>query len=357
MRRSRPHALPHHRRGIAVARGGARLCPRGRHRHDRSARHRRPQRAGRCRAPSWSRPRGACGLPALSVSCICTPLLKWSPPEQGGAGQGRPVRLRSRRPHAGRGLRADLRVCATSRRAQPAHAFKLSDLRRIPRGRFARANRRNCWRWRTKFDMKLHVENEGVCNIAGFAELEALVTAYRHPRLRALPDISNAFGQASPPICRRSGATAACSRTSWHFKDYDNASPPLRRRRRGRSCRIASLLAQTLPAHDAPLTLTIETHARTPSRRSSPRRSMRCTVAPLVDSLPQARSQHACQAEAIRDAACPGGAPMRTFRRANRPRRPTAPGVSRRSRVCPGAVRPLRCAVTGCYPGDSRTCA
>ena len=47
--------------------------------------------------------------------------------------------------------------------------------------------------------MKLHVENEGVCNIAGFAELEAVVTAYRHPRLRALPDVANAYRTGLPP--------------------------------------------------------------------------------------------------------------------------------------------------------------
>ena len=49
------------------------------------------------------------------------------------------------------------------------------------------------------FDMKVHVENEGVCNIAGFARLEALVTAYRPPRLRALPDIANAYRTNMPP--------------------------------------------------------------------------------------------------------------------------------------------------------------
>jgi len=30
-----------------------------------------------------------------------------------------------------------------------------------------------------EFDIKVHVENEGVCNIAGFAELEALMMACR----------------------------------------------------------------------------------------------------------------------------------------------------------------------------------
>ena len=47
--------------------------------------------------------------------------------------------------------------------------------------------------------MWVHVENEGVCDIAGLAELEAVVTAYRHPRLKALPDIANACRSNAPP--------------------------------------------------------------------------------------------------------------------------------------------------------------
>ena len=74
-----------------------------------------------------------------------------------------------------------------------------------------------------KFDMKLHVENEGVCNIAGFAELEAVVTAYRHPRLRALPDIANAFRTSMPPSADDLARLLPFT-DILHVKDYSDAA-------------------------------------------------------------------------------------------------------------------------------------
>src|SRR5262249_276823 len=110
-----------------------------------------------------------------------------------------------------------------------------------------------------KFDMKVHIENEGVCNIAGFAELEAAVTAYRHPRLRALPDIANACRSAPPPPADDLARLLPFP-DMLPIKDYSNAArnfvavgggdPP-----------IAEMLAATLPNRETPLTLTIETHA------------------------------------------------------------------------------------------------
>src|SRR2546421_12792752 len=119
-----------------------------------------------------------------------------------------------------------------------------------------------------KFDMKLHVEKEGVCNIAGFAELEALVTAYRHPRLRALPDVANAYRTGLPP------SSADLARLlpftdMLHFKDYANAARRFVAIAEG-DIPFTALLAATLPAHEAPLTLTIETPA--PSEPAPPTR-------------------------------------------------------------------------------------
>ncbi len=107
--------------------------------------------------------------------------------------------------------------------------------------------------------MKLHVENEGVCNIAGFAELEALVTAYRHPRLRALPDIANAYIKSMPPSAADLARLLPFT-DILHIKDYANAARHCVAFGEG-DIPIAPLLAATLPAHEAPLTLTIETHA------------------------------------------------------------------------------------------------
>jgi sugar phosphate isomerase/epimerase len=110
-----------------------------------------------------------------------------------------------------------------------------------------------------KFDMKVHVENEGVCNVADFAELEALVTTYRHPRLRALPDIANAYRSSQPPSAADLARLLPFS-DMLHIKDYSNAARRFVAVGEG-DIPIAALLAATLPARETPLTLTIETHA------------------------------------------------------------------------------------------------
>ena len=108
-----------------------------------------------------------------------------------------------------------------------------------------------------KFDVKVHVENEVVCNIAGFAELEAWMTTYRHPRLRALPDIANAYRKSGPP----SAADLVLPFTDiLHIKNYSNALRHFVAIGEG-DIPIAALLAAALPVREAPLTLTIETHA------------------------------------------------------------------------------------------------
>jgi len=110
-----------------------------------------------------------------------------------------------------------------------------------------------------QFDIKVHIENEGVCNIAGFAELEEAVTAYCHPRLRALPDIANACRVSMPPSAADLARLLPLT-DILHIKDYDNAARRFVAAGEG-DIPIASLLAATLPAREAPLTLTIETHA------------------------------------------------------------------------------------------------
>src|SRR6185312_8963298 len=122
----------------------------------------------------------------LSVSCICTPLLKWSPPGRTARSEGDQFgfALGDRRP---REVYAQAFAAAEILGARNLRVFSylaydgysLDDLREPIDDLLALAE---------QFDMTLHVENEGVCNIAGFAELEALIAAYRHPRLRALPD-------------------------------------------------------------------------------------------------------------------------------------------------------------------------
>jgi L-ribulose-5-phosphate 3-epimerase len=193
----------------------------------------------------------------LSVSCICTPLLKWSPPGKTARTEGDQFgfELGDRTP---RDVYAQAFAAAEILGSRNLRVFSylaydaycVDDLREPIDDLLALAE---------KFDMKVHVENEGVCNIAGFAELEALMTAYRHPRLRALPDIANAYRKSMPPSAADLARLLPFT-DILHIKDYANAARHFVAVGEG-DIPIKTLLATALPTHEAPLTLTIETHA------------------------------------------------------------------------------------------------
>jgi sugar phosphate isomerase/epimerase len=194
----------------------------------------------------------------LKVSCICTPLLKWSPPGKTAQtiGDQFGFELGDRAP---RDVYTEAFTAAEILGARHLRIFsylaydgyRVDDLRGPMDDLLVLAER---------YDVKLHVENEGVCNIAGFAELEALVTAYRHPRLRALPDVANAFIRSMPPSAADLARLLPFT-DMLHIKDYDRTVGRCVAAGEG-DVPLAPLLAATLPARDAPLTLTIETHAR-----------------------------------------------------------------------------------------------
>jgi hypothetical protein len=215
----------------------------------------------------------------LKVACICTPLLKWSPPGKTARAKGdqfgfalgdrTPREIYTAAFEAAEILGArDLRVFSYL----AYDGYRTDDLHEPIGDLLALADR---------FDMKLHIENEGVCNIAGFAELEAVVTAYRHPRLRALPDIANAYRASMPPSADDVSRLLPFT-DMLHIKDYSDAAGHFVPAGEG-DYPIATLLAATLPAREAPLTLTIETHAL-----SEPAATTRRSVAGLrriVDNL------------------------------------------------------------------------
>ena len=193
----------------------------------------------------------------LSVSCICTPLLKWSPPGKTAQTEGDQFgfELGDRTP---RDVYAQAFEAADILGARDLRVFsylsydgyRVDDLRGPLEELLALSE---------TFDMKVHIENEGVCNIAGFAELEAAVTRYRHPRLRALPDIANACRSALPPSAADLARLLPFT-DMLHIKDYSNAAGHFGPVGEG-DLPIAALLAATLPQRETPLTLTIETHA------------------------------------------------------------------------------------------------
>ena len=213
------------------------------------------------------------------MSCICTPLLKWSPPGKTSATSGDQFGFEL-------GERAPRDVYAEAFAA--AEIFGARDLRVFSylayddyRVDDLRAPFDDLLPLAEKFDMKLHVENEGVCNIQGFAELEALVTAYRHPRLRALPDIANAYRRSKPPSAADLARLLPFS-DMLHIKDYSNAARRFVAAGEG-DIPLASLLAATLPGREAPLRLTIETHAAS-DRVATTRRSVH-GLRRMVESL------------------------------------------------------------------------
>ena len=215
----------------------------------------------------------------LSVLCICTPLLKWSPPGKASQAKGDQFgfELGDRAPGTvyAQAFEAAEILGARNLRIFSYLAYDgycVDDLRGPIDDLLVLAE---------KFDMKLHVENEGVCNIAGFAELEALVTAYRHSRLRALPDIANAYRTGLQPSAADLARLLPYT-DILHFKDYANAARRFVTLGEG-DIPFAALLAATLPAHEAPLTLTIETHA--PSEPASTTRRSVHGLRRMVDSL------------------------------------------------------------------------
>lgn len=215
----------------------------------------------------------------VTVSCICTPLLKWSPPGKAARAKGdqfgfelgdqAPGLVYAKAFEAAQVLGArNLRIFSYL----AYDGYCVDDLREPMDDLLVLAE---------KFDMSLHVENEGVCNIAGFTELEALVTMYRHPRLKALPDIANAYRTGLPPSAADLARLLPFT-DMLHLKDYSNAARRFVSLGDG-DIPIASLLAATLPAHQAPLTLTIETHA--PSEPAVTTRRSVHGVRRMIDGL------------------------------------------------------------------------
>ncbi len=193
----------------------------------------------------------------LWVSCICTPLLKWSPPGKTARAKGDQFgfEIGARAP---RDIYAEAFAAADILGARNLRVFsylayddyRVNDLREPIADLLALAD---------KFDMWVHVENEGVCNIAGFAELEEAITAYRHPRLKALPDIANAFRNGTPPSAADLARLLPVTDVL-HIKDYSEAAGHFVAIGDG-NYPIGDMLAATLPNREVPLTLTIETHA------------------------------------------------------------------------------------------------
>ena len=73
-----------------------------------------------------------------------------------------------------------------------------------------------------RHDATLHIENEPVCNLRTVADLVAAMHRWRHPRLRALLDIPNAWRRWRPSIGDIEAVAPFVDQL--HFKDWSEAS-------------------------------------------------------------------------------------------------------------------------------------
>jgi sugar phosphate isomerase/epimerase len=193
----------------------------------------------------------------MTVACVCTPLLKWSPLGRFASAKGDQFgfELGDRAPdsvyiqafEAAEILGAhDLRIFSYL----AYDDFRLQDLRQPLDLLLTLAE---------KFDMKLHVENEVVCNVVDLSQLYTLIADYEHPRLRVLPDIANAYRAGIMPTANDVARLLPYA-DILHLKDYSEALGRFVAVGEG-DIPLEAMLAATLPGHPAPLTLTIETHA------------------------------------------------------------------------------------------------
>lgn len=155
----------------------------------------------------------------LTVNTLATPLLKWPAPGQAAADMGDQFGFDTRgRTHDQ--LYQDAFRCAEFLGARNLRifsllrhdGFRLSELD----GDYEKLTR-----LAERHDATLHIENEPVCNLRSVADLVAAMHHWRHPRLRALLDLPNAWN-----IARPSGAdieAVAPFVEQMHFKDWSEA--------------------------------------------------------------------------------------------------------------------------------------
>lgn len=156
----------------------------------------------------------------LKVGCLATPLLKWPAPGRSAtdAGDQFGFDAKGRSPEEiYEAAFAAAAVLGTRHLRIFSYltydGFRLPDLEEAYTALLRLAERH---------DMVLHVENEPVCNVLSVADLDALMRAWNHPRLRGLLDIGNATYAGKPPSVAEVASVMQFV-DQVHFKDYSAA--------------------------------------------------------------------------------------------------------------------------------------
>jgi sugar phosphate isomerase/epimerase len=153
----------------------------------------------------------------LEVGCLATPILKWPGPGQSAASAGDQFGF-DRRGRSDEEIYRDAFEAASLLGTRNLRIFTLliydSFVLKDLQDEFEKL-----LRLAETYDAVLHVENEPVCNVMLVADLVDLMEAWKHPRLRALLDIGNAWWVGKPPSEHDLVAVMPYV-SQMHIKDY-----------------------------------------------------------------------------------------------------------------------------------------
>ncbi|MGD9804722.1 MAG: sugar phosphate isomerase/epimerase family protein [Hyphomicrobiaceae bacterium] len=155
----------------------------------------------------------------LTVGTLATPLLKWPAPGQTAADMGDQFGFDTRGRSADQ-LYEDAFRCADILGARDIRVFSLLKYDGFILSALDR-DYEQLLRLAERHDATLHIENEAVCNLLTVSDLVAAMHRWRHPHLRALLDIPNAWRHQRPSAADLEAIEPFVSQL--HFKDWSEA--------------------------------------------------------------------------------------------------------------------------------------
>jgi L-ribulose-5-phosphate 3-epimerase len=210
----------------------------------------------------------------LAVGTLATPLLKWPAPGKAASDMGDQFGFDPQgRTHDQ--LYEDAFRCADLLGARNLRIFSLLRHDGFHLAELD-ADYDKLTRLAERHEATLHIENEHVCNLHTVGDLIAAMHRWRHPRLKALLDIPNAWRRERPTAAAIEAVTPFVEQI--HFKDWSEAQ--------GRMVALGEgdipfrLLLEPVyaAAHDRQFTFVVETHV--PSEpAAATRRSIRALKA------------------------------------------------------------------------------